>query len=78
MSGGEREGGGMATGERRQLYKPCSVRLLVGVMMEVGPGEPLAMLGTRAAELAVCRELLLSSRAIASLFSFERRFWNQT
>ena len=30
------------------------------------------MLGTRAAELAVCRELLLSSRAIASLFSFER------
>ena len=71
----------MATGEGRQLYKPCSVEergLLVGVMMEVGPGEPLAMLGTRAAELAVCRELLLSSRAIASLFSFERRFWNQT
>lgn len=71
----------MVTSERRQLYKPCSVEergLLVGVMMEAGPGEPLAMLGTRAAELAVCRELLLSSRAIASLFSFERRFWNQT
>ena len=46
----------------------------MGVIIVEDPGEPLAMLDTRAAELAVCSEPLLSSRAIASLFSLERRF----
>ena len=88
----EREGGGGGGGgggrenallisTQNHAYPPDRVEergLLVDVIMAAGLGDPVAIPDTRAAELAVWRELELSSRAMASLFSFERRFWNHT
>ena len=55
--------------------------LLVGVMMEAELGEDAAVTpaDTRAvADGPEWRDPELSSRAMASLFSLERRFWNHT
>lgn len=56
--------------------------LLVGVMMAAVLGEveeAVTPADTRAvAEVPAWRDPELSSRAMASLFSLERRFWNHT
>ena len=84
----------LITHTKTHPHSPDSVEergLLVDVMMVLGEGAAgsgavaaAATPDTRAVEeeegvgVAVCREPELSSRAIASLFSFDLRFWNQT
>lgn len=70
-----REGGMLCT--QTYTHTPDRVEergLLVDVIMAAELGEPVVIPDTSAAELAVWRELELSSLAIASLFSLDRRF----